>query len=290
MTPRAVSSVQAEDADDPTTDPVDTGPAQPLIAKPVPQDFLKPFLAQAGETKPPLRPPVSSSPTPVSEGDKPAAQAETSAVKPEIKHDGPDPVPGPGIMPSHTGPAVLSTTADAAAGRGVNVATAAIPSVLPSHASPSAPSAPSMPTQTAPPPPIPLSGLAVAIAANVQDGNRHFDIRLDPPDLGRIDVRLHVDATGHVTSHLIVDRASTLDLLQRDASDLQRSLQQAGLKTSDQGLQFSLRDQSPGMDRNNQHQPTHVARIVVPDSEPAANIVMRSYRRAGHGAGVDIRV
>jgi chemotaxis protein MotD len=146
------------------------------------------------------------------------------------------------------------------------------------------------PAPTAPQAPVPLAGLAVAIAANAQGGRSRFDIRLDPPELGRIDVRLHVDTNGQVTSHLIVDRSETLDLLRRDAADLERSLQQAGLKTSDQGLQFSLRDQSRGSDNNERgHAPA--AQVVVPDSEATtADIVMRGYTRAGQGAGIDIRV
>ena len=40
---------------------------------------------------------------------------------------------------------------------------------------------------------VPVAGLAVEIVARAQDGLRRFDIRLDPPELGRIDVRLDVD-------------------------------------------------------------------------------------------------
>src|SRR5205085_3719929 len=62
---------------------------------------------------------------------------------------------------------------------------------------------------------VPIAGLAVEIATRAQNGDRRFDIRLDPPELGRIDVRLDVDAKGHVTSHLVADRQDTLDLLKR---------------------------------------------------------------------------
>ena len=55
-----------------------------------------------------------------------------------------------------------------------------------------------------------------------------FEIRLDPPELGRIDVRLDVDRDGNVTSRLVIERADTYDLLRRDASTLERALQNAG--------------------------------------------------------------
>ena len=47
-----------------------------------------------------------------------------------------------------------------------------------------------------------------------------------------------------MTSHVTVDRPETLQLLQSQQPQLERALEQAGLKTADNGLQFSLRDQS----------------------------------------------
>ena len=137
---------------------------------------------------------------------------------------------------------------------------------------------------------VPVGGLAVAIAAHAQSGKNHFEIRLDPPELGRIDVRLDVDKDGQVTSHLRVERAETLDLLRRDAPALERALQQAGLKTSDNGLQFSLRDHSFSQHNHGNDTPA-MARIVVPDETLAPAETQRHYGRlAGLGSGVDIRV
>ncbi|MEA2977281.1 MAG: flagellar hook-length control protein FliK [Alphaproteobacteria bacterium] len=139
---------------------------------------------------------------------------------------------------------------------------------------------------------VPLAGLALEISARAQTGKNRFEIRLDPPELGRINVRLDVDRDGHVTSHLLVDRADTLDLLRRDASNLERALQQAGLKTSDNSLQFSLRDQAfSGRDQGDQTMPA-MARLVVPDDQLAPlETMQRNYGRlAGLGSGVDIRV
>ena len=78
---------------------------------------------------------------------------------------------------------------------------------------------------------VPVAGVAVEIAARAQAGTNRFSIRLDPPELGRIDVRLDVDKQGNVTSHLVVERSATLDMLRRDAPQLERALQDAGLKT-----------------------------------------------------------
>ena len=77
-------------------------------------------------------------------------------------------------------------------------------------------------------------------------------------------MRLDIDRSGQVTSRLVVERAETLDVLRRDAHQLERALQDAGLKTSDNGLQFSLRDQSFA-GRNDQARPRQSALIVEPD-------------------------
>ncbi len=54
---------------------------------------------------------------------------------------------------------------------------------------------------------IPLAGVGIEIAAKALEGKNHFEIRLDPPELGRIDVRLDVDRDGNVTTRLIADRS-----------------------------------------------------------------------------------
>jgi chemotaxis protein MotD len=140
--------------------------------------------------------------------------------------------------------------------------------------------------------PVPLNGLAVEIVANAQIGRNRFEIRLDPPELGRIDVKLDVDRQGQVTSHLIVEKASTLDMLRRDAPQLERALQDAGLKTSDSGLQFSLRDQSQSGRNDNNDSGRNAHRLHIAEDETiAAEPAARGYgRMIGHRGGIDIRV
>jgi flagellar hook-length control protein FliK len=140
---------------------------------------------------------------------------------------------------------------------------------------------------------IPLNGLAVEISANAKAGNSRFEIRLDPPELGRIDVRLDVDRNGQVTSRLFVEKSEILDLLRRDAPQLQQALQDAGLKTSDSGLQFSLRDQNPQQNRNDGNgSGQDPQRLVIAEDDAAtASAAGRSYGRSlATSGGVDIRV
>ncbi|MGB5904761.1 MAG: flagellar hook-length control protein FliK [Xanthobacteraceae bacterium] len=139
---------------------------------------------------------------------------------------------------------------------------------------------------------VPVSGLAVQIAASARAGNSRFEIRLDPAELGRIDVRLDVDRHGNVTSHLTVEKPETLAMLRQDAPQLQRSLEDAGLKTGQNGLQFSLRDQSSGQQNNNGQTERQPQRIVISETSAAplaAANTTYSYA-AGANRGLDIRV
>jgi flagellar hook-length control protein FliK len=140
---------------------------------------------------------------------------------------------------------------------------------------------------------VPLAAVPIAIVTRAEAGERKFEIRLDPPDLGRIDVQLNVDSNGRATSHLVVDRADTLDLLRRDAPVLERALQSAGLTTDSGSLQFSLRDQS--FAGRNQGMPAPLAPPAPAlgaesDVAPLDAAVRRYGAAAGLGGGIDIRV
>ncbi len=208
--------------------------------------------------------------------------------------------PAPAALPSASSVAAstgqntshgTNATPNSVANLGLSVANAGAPSIA--TATPTAPG-----TSTAATTAIPVAGLAVAIAARTQQGSNQFEIRLDPPELGRIDVRLDVDRNGQATSHITVERADTLALLQHQQSHLERALEQAGLKTTDNGLSFSLRDQSfTGQNGNNGNNgggtggttPQRTQFVVHdPDLSPVATTQV--YSRHGLGGGVDIRV
>ena len=108
--------------------------------------------------------------------------------------------------------------------------------------------------------------------------------------LGFVGQTVGVDGNGQVTSRLLVERAETLDVLRRDAGELERALQQAGLKTADNGLQFALRDQGFA-GRNDNGMPANTARLIVPDLDFAPAEIAQEYGRALRlGGGIDIRV
>ncbi|WP_284177458.1 flagellar hook-length control protein FliK [Rhabdaerophilum sp. SD176] len=89
--------------------------------------------------------------------------------------------------------------------------------------------------------PTPLQMLPIEIGMQAVRGVTNFQIRLDPAELGRVDVKLQIKENGEVNASLVVDRVETLQMLRRDASTLQQAFEQAGLKQSADGLTFSLR-------------------------------------------------
>lgn len=108
---------------------------------------------------------------------------------------------------------------------------------------PAGPAAPSS-NGTAPAttiPHVPLGAVAVEVGLRAMTGVNHFAIRLDPEELGGVEVRLEIGG-GEVKAHLIVDRVETLSLLQREAKTLERAFEQAGLKSSEGGIDLTLRD------------------------------------------------
>lgn len=140
--------------------------------------------------------------------------------------------------------------------------------------------------------PVPLNSLAADIALRAAGGNSRFEIRLDPAELGRIDVRLEVDKHGNVTSLLTVERPATLDMLRNDAPKLQQALENAGLKTGDSGLQFSLRDQSSSGQNSDNGSGRNSQRVIITDEDTVpAQVAGRTYGRTlGSSGGVDIRI
>ncbi len=88
---------------------------------------------------------------------------------------------------------------------------------------------------------------AVADQVNVQiikalkNGVDRINIQLRPAFLGRIDVQMEMAQDGRVIAIITADNKDTLDLLQRDAKDLQKALQDAGLQADSDSLSFNLR-------------------------------------------------
>lgn len=83
--------------------------------------------------------------------------------------------------------------------------------------------------------------ISVKITKALQSGTDRISIQLKPAELGRVDVKLEMTTDGRVMTVVTAEKQDTLDLLRRDSSELQRALQEAGLKSGD--MEFNLKGQ-----------------------------------------------
>lgn len=86
-------------------------------------------------------------------------------------------------------------------------------------------------------------------AASTGD-TRNITLQLDPPELGRIEIKMSFEKDKTVKAVLTAEKQETFSMLQRDAHALERALQNAGLNPDGSSLSFELADQ--GYDFNHQ--------------------------------------
>jgi len=67
-----------------------------------------------------------------------------------------------------------------------------------------------------------------------------INLRLDPPELGNVSVRLQFGKDKTVKAHIMVEKPETFMMLQREGHSLERALQSAGLDTQGQAISFEL--------------------------------------------------
>ncbi len=83
--------------------------------------------------------------------------------------------------------------------------------------------------------------VAITLSRAVKNGQDKMNVKLTPADLGTVDVELSFNKNGSVKAVLSIDKPETLNLMQRDAGALQKALEQAGLKTDGNSLDFNLK-------------------------------------------------
>ncbi len=152
-----------------------------------------------------------------------------------------------------------------------------------------APAAAKAPGSAPPPPDVPA--LAAAIAHKAGQGARLFEIRLDPPELGHVEVHLSVAHDGRAEASLVADRPETVALLARDSHNLERALRDAGLDVSNSSLNFSLKGeqrQGDGGGASKAHTRNLSDSVVARSDAVNASLASQSY--APRDGRLDIRV
>ncbi len=85
---------------------------------------------------------------------------------------------------------------------------------------------------------------AQLVAAHIQKnagqgGETNIRLQLDPPELGRVEVRMHFAKDKSMKAMLSVEKPETFAMLQRDVHVLEKALQDAGIE-SEGGISFEL--------------------------------------------------
>jgi flagellar hook-length control protein FliK len=135
----------------------------------------------------------------------------------------------------------------------------------------------------------PAGQVSVQLAHAVRTGESRIDVALTPAELGRVEIRLEISRDGSASAHIVAERADTLDLLKRDASTLERVLQDSGLRADSSSLSFNLRGEGQ-RNQNQQNGPfasaPYAQPVVADEDQP---VIQRRYAWQSD-SGLDISV
>jgi hypothetical protein len=126
--------------------------------------------------------------------------------------------------------------------------------------------------------------VAHQIIRRFDGANASIEVRLDPPELGRVDVRLDVSRDQTVQAIIHADNPQTLTDLARAARELERALSDAGLMLAENGLHFDLRsDQRAHQEGEPSEHATAQSADDAEITSPRASspFGLESWRRAG---------
>lgn len=177
---------------------------------------------------------------------------------------------------------------------------ASVPLAAPVAAPPvtgGAPVAPSPPPPTPPataatpaPPHSPVAQLAPAVVtfAAPASATQHLTVRLSPPELGSVTIRVERPPEAPPRVEVTVQHSQTLSLMLRDEPQLHHALDQAGIATEGRTLTFHLSDPGGGGSGNSgaENDPPAATgrtapRAGVTDELPDLAAMPVAWRRAG---------
>ncbi|UPT63482.1 MAG: flagellar hook-length control protein FliK [Hyphomonadaceae bacterium JAD_PAG50586_4] len=273
LTPPTTPAPGADVAGAPVERPADAGPPPQIVAQAAPAPRAPPAPAAAemksaeksqtsptpsafsASPAPRLTPEaVSTPPTPGKASGEPEAKIvvtsddgstqekfeaalEKSAPRGQAKPDAgrPSAPPAPIIVADASGAATAGVNADA----GATIAPAA--SALSAAAANAAAQTQAVTAEHLARSAPPAAQVAREIVRRFDGETTRFELRLDPPELGRVEVKLEVTRDHKVTAVIAADSPQALTELARHARELEQNLQAAGLELSDNGLSFDLR-------------------------------------------------
>jgi hypothetical protein len=84
--------------------------------------------------------------------------------------------------------------------------------------------------------------IAAQILRKLEGRSTRFEIALRPAELGRVDVKLDIDAEGRLAARLAFDNPAAATDLRGRADELRRQLEAAGFQMADDAFEFAERD------------------------------------------------
>ena len=237
--------------------PVPSPQLLPVAAAPLPAAAptagtaaATPAVAIASSVTSPLRPsPPVAAPVAAADGEKEAfAVAVDPPALPAPRAEGVSAAADAPAASSVRKPAMIAGRLPDEPGAGGN------PSLQLTSVAPAAPSsrpvegAAIAPVTVVTTPPGLAHDIGLAIARQVSADGNQLHIRLEPAELGRIDVRMSFDGQGNLRAVVGADSPVALDLLRRDSADLNRAIADAGIQSDSQSFRFESRSDGRGSD------------------------------------------
>lgn len=124
----------------------------------------------------------------------------------------------------------------------------------------------------------------------IQNGNSKMIVKLDPAEMGELEIRLETSRDGHSRMVVSVEKPQTLEMLQRDARSLLQTLADAGLKTDSGSLSFNLRGENgSGGGQQSRQSATYYPPVADDFDEDMLHVVSQDYTaEIQHGVNISV--
>jgi flagellar hook-length control protein FliK len=118
-----------------------------------------------------------------------------------------------------------------------------------------------------------IEQIQLQMKSAVKDGVSRIVVKLNPVELGEVEIKMEIGATGKTGVVISVDRPQTLALLQQDVKQLQQMLNDLGLKADANSLSFNLRGGDQQQSNQQNYKPSKYPALSDDFEEEIAAIV-----------------
>ncbi|MBX7249040.1 MAG: flagellar hook-length control protein FliK [Caulobacteraceae bacterium] len=138
-----------------------------------------------------------------------------------------------------------------------------------------------------------VAQLAATISRKLEGRVTRFNMELNPAELGRVDVKLSIEADGRLAAQMSFDNPAAAADMRGKADELRRQLEQAGFSVRNEDLTFSDREQGQGFaqSRSSRQESDAVRGRAFRDADRTARLAEDAGRLANRAVlGLDMKV